>query len=666
MTLLAPWFGAIVLGIVVPAVVAMYFLRLRRQARAVPSTMLWKRSIEDLRANTPFQRLRWSALLLLQLLLLILLGLALMQPQFDAEAGGVGRYVVLIDKSASMAVADVDDQGTTRLELAKRSAAERVEALHSGGLFSREAPEIMVIGFGSAPDIRISFSDSKRDVLAAIEKIEQTDEGSRIGEAITLARAYTTVVDPENPGPMVSPAQLELWSDGRIEDLADQALRAGETLEYRQVGDPSTTNVGVAAVAAERPYDQPGSIQVFAAIENPDEDPVSVDLQLSIDGSIVAILPEPIQIPGAVTDEAAGRRPGRRQISFPPVEQPRGAVIEVAILSGDALTVDNVAGLVVPASRRLKVALVGKGGFILRSLLEGMSLEGLDVLSSEAFRAAIDDGTLPDYDVVVLEGGSVGPLPPGRYLSFGETPEVEGLTEFGESERGVLVRRSRDEHPVLRFVNLDELFVGRMSKLTTAPGVRTLVDSGDGPLVVELDRGPLHLIHATFDPLDSNWPYLRSFVNFVPNAIEYLGTSGDALTSKSFAPGEPIVARVPGGASDVVVRTPEGVAHRVTPDAGGRLSWGPVDRAGLYEVSWNDSTGVGVTGRMVAVNQLSSDERWVGASEQTIFGVEEIAGDRVEAERATRWQDLWPWLLGMVVALSMLEWYLWQRQAGAG
>ena len=263
---------------------------------------------------------------------------------------------------------------------------------------------------------------------------------------------------------MASPAQLTVWSDGRIEDLREQGLRAGETFEYRQVGDPTTTNVGISAVAADRPYDRPGAIQVFAAIENPTAEPVAVDLQLSIDGTIVSILPQPVVIPEATEDPVSGRLPGRRGLLSSRGTASR-RVIEVAILSEDALAVDNVAGLVVPPARKLKVALVGEGGFVLRSLLEGMSLETLDVVSPDLFRRGIEDGTLPAYDVVVLEDGAVGPLPPGRYLSFAGTPEVEGLVEFGESARGGLVRRTRDEHPVLRFVNLEDLYVGEMRKL---------------------------------------------------------------------------------------------------------------------------------------------------------------------------------------------------------
>ena len=66
-----PWWGWLSLGLIPPAILALYFLKLKRQPLAVPSTYLWSRTIEDLHVNSLWQRLRQSLLLLLQLLLLI-------------------------------------------------------------------------------------------------------------------------------------------------------------------------------------------------------------------------------------------------------------------------------------------------------------------------------------------------------------------------------------------------------------------------------------------------------------------------------------------------------------------------------------------------------------------------------------------------------------------
>ncbi len=666
MSWLTPLFGAVVLGVAVPALLALYFLRLRRTSRPIPSTMLWKRAVEDLRANAPFQRLRLNLLLLLQLILLTLLGISLMQPRIDAGAGRGGRTVILVDRSASMSVADGDDADRIRLDVARDAAIERIEDLHAGGLFGGGGAEIMVIAFADDAAIMTPFTDSEATAIDAVRAIRSTDGRSEIGPALELARAYTTIVDPESQtAPGEAPAAIELWTDGRIADLDEQVLRPGESLDFHQVGRADSRNVGIAAIAAERPYDDPGRIQVFVAVENDDDAPMVIDLQLAVDGGIRAVTPTPVEIPAAKTDPEIGRNPGRRQVSFPPFEQPRHAVIEVSIIGDDAMACDNVAALVVPPARQLRVALVGSEGFVLRSLLEGMPLDALDLYDEDGFRTLAAAGGVADYDVVVLHDVEIDDLPPGRYLSFGTAPGVQGIRSFGEPAEGALVRRTRDDHPVLRFVNLDQLYVASLRKVSTGTAASVLVDSGDGPMIVEVDRGPISLVHVAFDPLDSNWPYLRSFVNFISNAIEYLGTRGDALTSQGRSPGDALTVRLSPSVSDVRVRTPDGIEDSVGTEPDGSVVWGPARRAGLHEISWAPAEGGPRASLVVAVNQLSPDERRVSVADEVRFGVSSIQGQATETGGA-RWRDLWPWLLAAFALLSVLEWRWWQRQSGAG
>src|SRR2546423_15710310 len=83
------------LAAVPPAIVALYFLKLRRQPLQVPSTYLWRKSIEDLHVNSLWQRLRQSLLLLLQLLLIALLMLALVNPSWQGTRLSGDRVVFL-------------------------------------------------------------------------------------------------------------------------------------------------------------------------------------------------------------------------------------------------------------------------------------------------------------------------------------------------------------------------------------------------------------------------------------------------------------------------------------------------------------------------------------------------------------------------------------------
>src|SRR3989441_8628620 len=118
--LLNPWAALIAAAIAVPALLVLYFLKLRRREMPVSSTLLWRKAIQDLQVNAPFQRLRRNLLLLLQLILLALLLLALSRPVSNYTPGPGKTTVILIDRSASMSAKDVD--GHSRLDEAKRRA----------------------------------------------------------------------------------------------------------------------------------------------------------------------------------------------------------------------------------------------------------------------------------------------------------------------------------------------------------------------------------------------------------------------------------------------------------------------------------------------------------------------------------------------------------------
>src|SRR5262245_58211898 len=95
---------------------ALYFLKTRRRPVLVPSTVLWRRTIEDRRVNALWQRLRKSLMLLLQLLAIAAAAVALFRPSWEGSLLRGGRYVFLIDNSASMSAVDIKP---TRLDEAK-------------------------------------------------------------------------------------------------------------------------------------------------------------------------------------------------------------------------------------------------------------------------------------------------------------------------------------------------------------------------------------------------------------------------------------------------------------------------------------------------------------------------------------------------------------------
>jgi len=110
-------------------VLLLYFLKLKRRPLQVPSTFLWKKSIEDLHVNALFQWLRQNVVLLLQLLVLLVLIYASLGLRFHGQTATGRHYIIMIDNSASMAAIDVKP---SRLEWGKEEALKVIDAAEEG------------------------------------------------------------------------------------------------------------------------------------------------------------------------------------------------------------------------------------------------------------------------------------------------------------------------------------------------------------------------------------------------------------------------------------------------------------------------------------------------------------------------------------------------------
>ncbi len=107
------------------AIILLYFLKLKRKPLQVPSTFLWKKSIEDLHVNSLFQWLRENVLLLLQVLIVLFLIYAVLGIRFHGSTSHGRHYILVIDNSASMSATDVLP---SRLDWAKEEALKEIDA----------------------------------------------------------------------------------------------------------------------------------------------------------------------------------------------------------------------------------------------------------------------------------------------------------------------------------------------------------------------------------------------------------------------------------------------------------------------------------------------------------------------------------------------------------
>ena len=262
------------------------FLKLRRQPLEVPSTYLWKQSIEDMHVNSLWQRLRQNLLLFLQLLLVALAMLALLRPGWEGTKLDGERFIFLVDNSASMSATDVDG-AKNRLEEAKKLVGGLIDQMDSG-------MTAMIISFADTPQVVQEFTEQSPACCASGWR-----RFSRPCAAPIFAGALDLADGLANPGRMptqegdaeidvveAQPATVYIFSDGRFEDVKGFSLGNLKPF-YVPIGSLEAKNLAITAFSTRRSEAKPEERQAFVQVANFTEAAQKVVVELQLDGSFL-------------------------------------------------------------------------------------------------------------------------------------------------------------------------------------------------------------------------------------------------------------------------------------------------------------------------------------------------------------------------------------------
>jgi hypothetical protein len=636
MNLLAPMSLAF-LGLL-PVIVLLYFLKLKRREEPVSSTYLWKRTIEDLRVNAPLQRLRQNLLLWLQLALLALLVLALARPALTVRSGGGRRTICLIDTSASMTATDVTPN---RLEAAKRQAVELVDNMRAGD-------EMMLLGFDAKPTVLVPFTGVKLRLREAIQDLTARETGTDFAQAVELIGglgAEVPAAADASGRPQAS--QLYLLSDGGFE--TEGLTDAPEVeLHYVRIGTAGE-NVGITGIDARRSLNAGEEPQVFVRVENFGSREADVRLELYLEGRLFAA--RPVSLPAGAS----------APVIFSDPELKEG-LVKVALAVEDDLKADNVAWLFLAPATQVRTLVVSPGNLFLDLALKNDPLAAPVFLHPEEFVAQSVGARLAagEFDVAIFDRwappASSSPerpsLPPGAYLFLGVLPPIEGFVAKGEVEQPVVLDWDA-LHPVNQYVTYGNLFVERALAFTGPPGTHTLVDSDAGPLVAWWGSAGQRVLVVGFDMFASRWPLRVSFPLFLANALRFLGGVEAAGGTAPVRPGSALSFQAPVGVKEVTVTYPDGVSEALAV-LSGRVTFGDTYRTGPYVFTLGDDRR-----ETRVVDLLDRRESDIKPRDAVPWQAKEVSG-AVRVSRENR--ELWPWLALVALGVLMVEWYVYNRR----
>ncbi len=691
MQFLSPGVLAMAAALTIPPLVALYFLKLKRQIHPISSTLLWRKAIEDLHVNAPFQRLRSSLLLLLQLLVLILAALALGQPLLARSKPYEQTLILMIDQSASMGV--IESDGRSRLEHAREQAKKVIDNMD-------EEARAMVIAFCDRATMVSSFGTDREAIKRRIDTIGQTDSTSTLSEAVSLAEAYSQnlIIGGETAGTDIppqsaaAPASVVLFTDGRIEDaesVAPQRLDLSR-MDVVRIGK-RFDNVGILTMDARRNYETPEVLQVFATVRNFSDATMTFDATLYINGEHVDVQTVRLE-PGAMVRKSAGDGFGDEDsdasvaaqqvvaddlappnsvasVAFDEIEYVDGGLVEVRLDVDDALQADNRAWTVIERPRRVDALLVTDGNHLLEKVLSHLNVSATLMTPDEyeaADEEAITERKRAKYDVVVFDRHSTDRLPPGNYMFWGAAPKLEGIEELDWTEAEIIIDW-KQQHPVLRHTNVGSVNVFSWKRMRLPEDAVRLIEgeTDESTVLAYFTRNGSQFLVSAFPLfvedaesgtliLNTDWALRWDFVTFMYDAVQFLASTVTTGTLASLRPGEPQVVSIPPGTKNVTVRRPSGEIDIVPSAGASAITYARTRRVGTYEIE------PAVEGQeTLAVNLLSVSESNIAPRDTVVIGSSPVTTGTGESLIN---EPLWPYAVMVLVVFLMIEWVVYNKR----
>ncbi|HEY0831878.1 MAG TPA: VWA domain-containing protein [Candidatus Dormibacteraeota bacterium] len=606
MTFLAP--AAAFFALTLPAIVALYFLRIRRPTRVVPALNLWPDQVRDRQANVPWQRLRFSWLLLLQLLAAAVLVAAAVQPALSAGTGLARHSVVLLDVSASMQARDVQP---TRLDEARKEVGAIIDQLGP-------QDQMTLVAVGPAPRIVASVVGDRDALHRALDGLGASNGTADLSSALRLAAGLVTPGDD---------ARGYLFSDGIVGPIrTDASGSLPFPLEYHAIG-LSGENIGLTSLVVRTSAQ---SRAAFLHVQNFGQQARTFSLEWRADGKLVDV--RQLTLAAGVTQD----------LTLPVPSD--ATTVSAHIDAGDVFSLDDTVTAVARTPSAFRVLLVTPGNVFLQQALALRADLALDVVAPADYKSSAP------YAMSIFDRYSPPILPNAPFISIDPPP---GSPLAGGAAVGVgRVRATDAGDPLLTNVDLNDVHIARSQDLRNDTFGRALITSLQTPLVLVRDE-PFRQVLFGFDLHESDLPLRIAFPILVENLSEWI--LPPSVPSHSFHPDEPVTIVPEAGATSVIVVRPDGSRRAL---AGGAVAtFGETDLTGLYTV---EQTVSGRTTRSWFTVNLFSDQvsQLKPADRITLPPY----NNSVAINAVRRGQlEIWPWIALGALGLVVVEWLVFHR-----
>ena len=613
MSILVP--AALAFSVIIPIILVLYFMRPRRQPRTVGSTLLWQQAMQDLQASRPWQRLRITPLLLLQLLAALIIILVLTRPAIFISSPISGNTIIILQASASMQATDV---APSRFESAKNTISNLIDAMGSNDHLS-------LITMARTPQVLIANSQDKGQLQNALQRAKVTNQDADLDQALSLAGSLATGQ---------ANAQVMVIGDGHVMN-ADQRLDTPFPVRYMAVGTDAP-NVALTALSARSIQNQ---LVAFAQVSNYSHMSRVIPVELYADGKLFGVK--------SVTLNAGASG----AVEWGPLAAST-ELLHAHLVSQDAMKSDHDAWTLASNPTRGRVLLVTNGNMYLETALRLASNVTLYETTPDHYAS-----NAGKYDLTVFDNYVPHALPQGNILFVNPPPMTYPFGTSGPETTISHINAGNDPTNLLSDVDLSSIHTMRSShQLKPALWAQTIINASETPLLLAGEHNNQRIAVFGFNLQDTDLPLQPAFPILMLNLTNWF-LPAPVPDGGQVTPGTPVTLQTWPGADQVAITGPNQQTATVGPPFP-VAPYAQTNDVGVYRVTQHVH-GQTLYGAFT-INLFDPIQSNLAPAQHlpVNHSTDITAGKNLISHQL---HEIWPWIAAVLLLVLCTEWWLFSR-----
>lgn len=457
------------------AVLLYYFFRKKYVKKSVSSTLFWQEAMKETKASPYLQHLQRNALFYLQMLAMLLLVLALLQPYWKTKAIAGEQIVFIVDTSATMNVSA--NNSTSLFEQHREKMLELVEQL--------SGKPLTLITTGNEPTVLLRQEMNTEQMIKEINKLEISYEAENMSKSLDFAQSFF-----QNKA-----TSVYIFTD----ELERQSL----PLQHEKVSwnvEALTTDITNASIKRFGATKTANGISTLVQLENQSDKEIVTELTISNEEK--KLISEVVKLPPKET------------ITLSFEELVTSSYLKANIDTRDSYLLDNE-NIVFMQDQLSNVFIDSSIHSLVRTAFQSLDINVSSVPPEQI-------SLLKEEGIIVTNqfGIEVENQKPTLYIGRNDASpkEVNGIVQTTES-------------PLFAFADLSDIYVS--SVYPPIDGYTTIATVGEDPFIQTSPTGSI-IILADIQMTD--WPLSPTFPLFMWSVKEHLSAGSDYLGT--FTPNE--------------------------------------------------------------------------------------------------------------------------------